>query len=62
MNKTMSLGGGTQYICSYILWVHMSGKQFEILLYVCGCTSKNIFCKNRMSVSEKSGYFSKVGV
>ena len=48
-------------IRSYILWVHMSGKQFGIFLYVGGCTSENIryFCKNSMQVSEKLGYFSK---
>ena len=56
---------GVLYIIRrYRLWVHMSGKQSEILLYVGGCTSEIIryFCKNRMPVPEKLGYFSKVDV
>ena len=60
--KRFHMKGVFDIIRSYISWVHMSGKQFEILLYVGGCTSENIFCKNRMPVSEKLGYFSKVGV
>ena len=56
--------GVLDIIRSYILWVHMSGKQSEVLLYVGGCTSEIIryFCKNRMPVPEKLGYFSKVDV
>jgi len=55
--KRFHMEGELDIIRSYRLWVHMCGRQFEILLHVDGYTSGNIlyFCKNRMSVSEKLG-------
>jgi hypothetical protein len=42
--------GVLDIICSYILWVHMSGKQFEILPYVGGTLPKTYFCVDGTSV------------